>query len=105
MGNKEIEVIINKTKQAIKDRTYDIVPTSKNRETRRKYAITLEELEEFLESLEAINLIKGPEEDRDYPGEYIYVFKKEFLSGIIFYIKLKEKNNQIKILSCHEDEK
>lgn len=62
------------------------------------------EIEDFLLSLENEDLVKGPVEDYDCPGEDVFIFKKEILKGIIFYVKIKEKNNQIKILSCHEDE-
>ncbi len=62
------------------------------------------EIEDFLLDLGKEDLIKGPVPDYDCPGEDVFIFKKEILNGIIFYVKIKEKNNQIKILSCHEDE-
>lgn len=42
--------------------------------------------------------------DRDYPNEELFIFKKEIVENVMFYTKIKYKNNQIKILSCHEDE-
>ena len=58
----------------------------------------------FILSLKADNLYKGPEVDRDYPNETLYIFKKEIIKNVVFYVKLKFKDGVIKILSCHEDE-
>ena len=99
-----VEDILIKLKKDIKNKTYDYVPTGKNKTSRRKFGLTMYEIEDFLLSLEKEDLVKGPVEDYDYPGEDVFIFKKEILTGIIFYVKMKEKNSQIKILSCHEDE-
>ena len=99
-----VNTIIKKTKSAMQNATYDMVPTPKNRNSRRKFGLSLYEIEDFISKLEAEDLFQGPIIDRDYPEEELFVFKKEIISGTVFYVKLKEKNNQIKILSCHEDE-
>lgn len=99
-----VDDILIKLKKDIKNKTYDYVPTGKNKTSRRKFGLTMYEIEDFLLSLEKEDLVKGPVEDYDYPGEDVFIFKKEILTGIIFYVKIKEKNSQIKILSCHEDE-
>lgn len=83
--------------------SYDMVPTPKNGNSRRKFGLSLYDIEDFLSSLEVCDLFQGPIMDRDYPGEELFIFKREIIPGINFYVKLKEKNNQIKILSCHED--
>lgn len=88
----------------MKSGNYDMVPTVKNRNSKRKYGLSQCDIEDYIASLEAENLYKGPEIDRDYPGEELFIFKKEIIDNVIFYTKLKYKNNQIKILSCHEDE-
>ena len=62
------------------------------------------EIEDFIYSLEKEDLNKGPVPDYDFPNEEVFIFKKEILPGVMFYVKVKEKNGQIKILSCHEDE-
>lgn len=101
----DVKTIINKTKSAIQAASYDMVPTLKNRTSRRKYGLSLGDIEDYISSLEEIDLAKGPIPDRDFSGEELFIFKKEIIPGITFYVKIKEKNNQIKILSCHEDEK
>lgn len=88
----------------MKDKDYDFVPTSKNRNSRHKYGLTQYDIEEFIASLEEEDIIKGPEVDRDYPDEELFIFKKEIIKDVKFYVKIKYKNNQIKIISCHEDE-
>lgn len=88
----------------MKDKDYDFVPTSKNRSSRHKYGLTQYDIEDFIASLEEEDIIKGPEVDRDYPDEELFIFKKEIIKDVKFYVKIKYKNNQIKIISCHEDE-
>jgi len=82
-----------------------MVPTAKNRISKRKYGLSQFDIEDHLESLESDDLYKGPVLDRDYSGEELFIFKKEIIQNVVFYTKIKYKNNQIKILSCHEDEK
>lgn len=81
-----------------------MIPTVKNRNSKRKYGLSQYEIEDYIASLEVEDLYKGPELDRDFPGEELFIFKKEILPNIVFYTKLKYMNGQIKILSCHEDE-
>lgn len=105
----DVEDILEKTKEAIKNNTYDMVPTEKNRNSRRKYGLSMFEIEDFLSNIEKEDLIEGPVRDYDVKDEYVFIFKKEIFSGIVFYVKLKEikkkeKGKTIKILSCHEDE-
>lgn len=88
---------------AIKTHTYDFVPTKKNKESRYAYGLTIGDMEDLLMSLNENDLFKGPVEDRDYPGEYLYVYKKLVLENILFYIKVKYKDGFVKILSFHED--
>lgn len=100
----EVTDILKLIKQSIKTGTYDMIPTIKNRESKRKYGLSQFDIEDYIASLEKEDLHKGPEPDRDYPGEELFIFKKEIIPNVVFYTKLKFKNNQIKILSCHEDE-
>lgn len=96
--------ILVKTKSSMKSGNYDMVPTVKNRNSKRKYGLSQYDIEDYIASLEVEDLCKGPESDRDCPGEELFIFKKEIIPNVIFYTKLKYKNNQIKILSCHDDE-
>ena len=85
-----------------------MVPTAKNRNSRRKYGLTIHEIEDFLLSITKEDLIKGPVRDIDIPDENVYIFKKEIRDKVMFYIKVKKDNklgyDRIKILSIHEDE-
>ena len=103
-ANLEVSEILQLVQKSMKDGNYDMVPTPKNRNSRRKYGLTLNDIEDLIFSLNEGNLVKGPEIDRDFPGEELFIFKKEIYCNVVFYIKLKFKDNQIKILSCHEDE-
>ena len=88
----------------MKSKNYDMFPTLKNKKSKHKYGLSQYDIEDYISSLEAEDLYKGPEPDRDCPGEELFIFKKEIKPNVMFYIKLKYKNNQVKILSCHEDE-
>lgn len=96
--------LLEKVKIAMENKDYDMVPTLKNRNSKRKYGLTQYDIEEYISSLEINDLIKGPEPDRDCPGEELFIFKKEIINKVVFYTKIKYKNKQVKILSCHEDE-
>lgn len=103
-----LDGIINLLHKSIKKKNYDLVPTLKNRNSRRKYGLTLFEIEEFLLRVTKKDLYKGPVEDRDVLGEEVYIFKKEIKENVTFYIKIKKDTSvnydRIKILSIHEDE-
>lgn len=81
-----------------------IIPTEKNKVSRRKYGLTIEAIEMFIKSINAGDLWDGPVIDINYPTEEIYIFKKEPIPGVLFYVKLKLKNQEAICLSCHEDE-
>ena len=100
----EVMEILKKVKMSMKLRNYDMVPTAKNRISKRKYGLTQYDIERYIASLDIKDLYKGPIQDYDYPEEEVFIFKKEIKPQVIFYTKLKYKNKQIKILSCHEDE-
>ena len=100
----QVDEILKLTKKDMKSGAYYMIPTAKNRESKRKYGLSQIDIEEFISSLEATDLYKGPEIDRDYPDEELFIFKKKILPNVVFYVKLKHKNNQVRILSCHEDE-
>lgn len=100
--------IINLLHKSVTDKSYDLVPTEKNRNSRRKYGLTIYDIEDFLKSISETDLHSGPEIDRDKPNEEIFIFIKEILNGVNFYVKIKKDNkvtyDRIKILSCHEAE-
>lgn len=100
--------IINLLHKSVIDKTYDLVPTEKNRNSRRKYGLTIYDIEDFLKSISKTDLYSGPETDRDKPNEVVYIFIKEILNGVKFYVKIKKDSkvsyDRIKIISCHEAE-
>jgi hypothetical protein len=81
----------------------DIVPTEKNRITRRKLGLTVIDVEDAILSLTEIDLHKGPIVDRDFPNQELFIFKKQICDEFI-YIKLKIIGNMVKCLSFHVDE-
>lgn len=105
MSVSEIICLLHKS---VLERTYDLVPTVKNRNSRRKYGLTIFDIEDFLLKITVNDLYRGPVPDRDCLGEYLYVFTKEVIKGVVFYVKIKKDNgvyyDRIKIISCHEAE-
>lgn len=104
----QVEEIVNLLYESVSNRSYDMVPTAKNRNSRRKYGLTILDIENFLKTIEIGDLFKGPEPDRDVSGEEVFIFKKEIMEGVSFYVKVKKDStvsyDRAKILSCHEDE-
>ena len=91
----DVTAIINLLHKSVSNKDYDFVPTAKNRNSRRKYGLTLYDIEDFLKSITEEDLVSGPEIDRDMPSEKVYIFMKEIITGVTY---------RIKILSCHEAE-
>lgn len=100
--------ILNLLHKSVTNKSYDLVPTEKNRASRRKYGLTLLEIEDFLKTINETDLYSGPEIDRDRPNEEVFVFTKEIMENVKFYVKIKKDNtvkyDRIKIISCHEAE-
>ena len=103
-----VNKIINLLHKSISDKSYDLVPTAKNRNSRRKFGLTIFDVEDFLKTITELDLYSGPEKDRDLPDEEVFIFKKEIINGVCFYVKIKKDStvnyDRIKILSCREDE-
>ncbi|MDD4187411.1 MAG: hypothetical protein PHX04_01375 [Bacilli bacterium] len=99
----DINDFLIEAKKRINSGKLDIVPTAKNKLAYRKHGLTILDIEDLLKSLTPSDLKSGPEEDRDFPGEYVYIFGKKISDGTLFYVKIKLKNNLLKCLSCHDD--
>lgn len=80
-----------------------IIPTQKNRETRRFLGLTILDLEDIICNIKESDLKKGPVLDRDRPGEYLFVFKPLYGENLL-YVKLKLEPNQAKCISLHIDD-
>jgi len=65
----------------------DIVPRAETRPTLARLGLTNANLEEILLELSVTDYCKGPEQDRDRPGE-LWFFGRE-IEGNDVYIKLK----------------
>ena len=104
----DVTEIINLLHKSVSKKDYDFVPTTKNRNSRRKYGLTLYDIEDFLKTITEEDLVSGPVIDRDIPSEKVYMFMKEIIIGVSFYVKIKKDSkvtyDRIKILSCHEAE-
>jgi hypothetical protein len=84
--------------------SFRIVDTKKNRETRYRLGITVDDQKQLIHSLTVNDYNSGPEQDYDSSrsGE-IWIFKK-YAYGTIFYIKIKiDITHEIRVLSCHID--
>jgi len=76
-----------------------LIPRDENRQTLSELGLTKRNLEEILLGLTVLDYCKGPDADRDQPGE-IWVFGKEVKDEDI-YIKLKVANVKAKkIAKC-----
>lgn len=81
-----------------------IINTKKNRDTRYRLGITVEDQKELIRSLAPKHYISGPELDRDASRNGDVWKFKIFEYGEVFYIKIKiELEGELKALSCHID--
>lgn len=85
--------------------SFVIVNTQKNRVTRYKLGITVQDQKDLICDLTDSDYISGPEDDYDSsrPGQ-IWKFKRSAFKTV-FYIKIKIEDNatEAKALSCHID--
>ena len=73
----DVTAIMNLLHKSVSNKDYDFVPTAKNRNSRRKYGLTLYDIEDFLKTITEEDLVSGPEKDRDMPNEkVIFLWKK-----------------------------
>ena len=56
--------IINLLHKSIADKSYDLVPTEKNRSSRRKFGLNSDDIEHLFISISEEDLYSGPEKDR-----------------------------------------
>lgn len=100
-----IDNFLEECKRRVNNYKLDFVPVLKNRQSRRRYGFTIPDIENELLNLSSNDLYKGPEIDRDYPSEELWIFKKT-ICGTMFYIKLKLRttNDEVVCISFHEDE-
>ena len=85
-----------------------IIPTYKNRRTRYRLGITVNDQEDMIRNLRIEEYIKGPIEDHDsFRQSKLWVFKHNYC-GTMIYIKITEKqiindSGSVRALSCHID--
>ena len=66
--------IVNLLHKSVTEKTYDLVLTEKNRNSRRKYGLTIYDIEDFLKLISEVDLYSGPEIDRD--RQYLFLYEK-----------------------------
>ncbi|GAY72438.1 type II toxin-antitoxin system MqsR family toxin [Lentilactobacillus kosonis] len=99
-NNTTIRRFLQDFKKALSHGDWEIV------QRRVEYAqvteMTLESIKIILMKLTPDDYVKGPELDRDRPGEYLWVFYKDGETEKRLYIKLKLTNGHAKVISFHE---
>lgn len=94
-------------RDAISNDTVDFVPRDKNRRTMQKLNLTLRDVYDVMFTLTEDNYYRGPIEDTNMQGEYLWIFKA-FVFNYLLYIKIGFRNKHNKqmlvIISFHEDE-
>jgi hypothetical protein len=93
---------------ALQTATIQIENTWKNRETRYRLGLTIDDQKEIVRSLVLLDYTSGPEGDHNIPsGVEIWKFKK-LVSGTLFYIKVRWYEpsgdaDSMDAISCHID--
>lgn len=88
------KILISEGKLNIIQRRYDYAS---------KIEMNIDSIKEVLMSLKTNDYVKGPDEDRDRCGEYLWVFKKDDESIEPIYIKLKIIDDEARVISFHFD--
>lgn len=100
MDSSEALDFLREFKKALSRGDWEIV------QRRAQYARTTEmtpaAIKQVLFSLTPDDCLKGPEEDRDRSGEYLWVFRKDGALIPNLYIKLKILDNHAKVISFHQ---
>lgn len=97
-----IESFLLEVRRHTKDGNLVIVPTLKNRTTRRMLGLSVVDLEVIVCNLSNDDFHEGPVEDRDRPNEFLYIFKTEYLDEML-YIKIKLQTDEARCISIHLD--
>lgn len=99
---------LTKLLKALQTATIRIENTWKNRETRYRLGLTVDDQIEIVRSLVVEDYTSGPEGDHNIPtGVVIWKFKK-LVDGTLFYIKVRwyepsGDENSMDAISCHID--
>lgn len=103
----KVATFLKKVAKLTKEGKLEIIETSKNMFTKRKYNLTTEDQEQMILELEPKDLVEGPVPDRGVVREDVWIFKRKYNGiEICIYIKLKiRNNNECVCMSIHEDEK
>ena len=100
----DINHIIRHIHKCARNNNVVFVQTNKNRNTIRIYDLVDNERINILLKLKEEHLFKGPIVDKDYPNEYLYVFKYFYKKvDILIYIKIKVLDKYIRVISFHKN--
>ena len=85
-----------------------IIPTDKNRRTRYRLGITIDEQEDMIRNLRVEEYIKGPIEDYEPSRQNKLWIFKHYYDETLIYIKITEIEivndcGSVRALSCHID--
>lgn len=98
----ELEEFLKECKNRVKNNNLDFIPRRENNKSRRKYGLSIMDVEDAILNLTLSDYKQGPEEDYSYPNEYVWVFLKE-INSVSFYIKLKlRENGEVVCISFHD---
>lgn len=87
MPTKLVDFLIDFKRIMTNGAGLNIIPRSKNYKTFLELGLNLENIREIILALSLVDYVKGPERDKDKPGE-IWVFGKQVMQ-VEVYIKLK----------------
>ncbi|MDB2068282.1 type II toxin-antitoxin system MqsR family toxin [Clostridium perfringens] len=106
MIDEILKTLLKKVKELTLKKGVILANRDKNVEFLREYGLTDECVKEAILQLTPRNYRKGPEEDRDgYPG-YVYVFKSNYLTEDVIYIKIRyNPPDELVFISFHKDNK
>lgn len=105
MRDEFLKPMLKKMKSIILKGNYTLADREKNVEFLRAHGLNDDWSKEAILQLSPKDYRKGPEDDRDgYPG-YVYVFKIDYLTDDVVYIKIRyNPPTEVVCISFHDDE-
>lgn len=104
--NIEISEFLSQVSNILNEpNSFQLIPRRKNLDAIYRMGLSIDSVKEYIRNLTIKDYCEGPEEDDNinFPGQ-IWVFGKK-IDGVLFYIKLKIKKNQLLCcLSFHDAE-
>jgi len=102
-STSEVDYFLDKLKQAVNEGRCSFVHRKKNLDDLSRLGISVKSAKAELTELTSTDYISGPEPDRNGSKGEIWIFGKDHDCGEL-YIKLKLKDNRLKVISFHRAE-